>query len=126
VSSVQKITQTFRELYPVNHSSAPGVAIGRYPEDRYDGGVNAGGNPWVLLTAAMAQYYYRLAAETGIKTNINAGDDFLRRVQYHAPYDGAFSEQIDRFDGYMTSARDLTWSHSEVLEAFAARPHRDR
>merc|ERR1712224_992584 len=37
-------------------SGQPGVLIGRYPGDTY-----AGGNPWVLSTAALAQLLYRAA-----------------------------------------------------------------
>ena len=123
LSTAQKLSDTFKSLYPVNQENS-GVAIGRYPEDVYNGTTNDGGNPWVLLTAAMARFYYRTAAETGNDFYATIGDEFLERVQYHAPADGVFSEQIDRNDGFMTSARDLTWSHSEVLEAFAARPAR--
>ena len=44
----------------------PGVLIGRYPGDGY-----AGGNPWQLLTAVLAEAFY-LGAEATLKT-IQAG-----------------------------------------------------
>ena len=43
-----------------------GVAIGRYAEDVYDGGIQGGnglGNPWFLCTAAIGEYLYRVAGE---------------------------------------------------------------
>jgi len=41
-----------------------GPAIGRYPEDHYDGRTIDGlGNPWFLTTHAMAEYYLRLRGE---------------------------------------------------------------
>lgn len=38
-------------------------------------------------------------------------DAYLTRVRYHAGSDGSLSEQFSRYNGYMTSARDLTWSY---------------
>jgi len=42
------------------------------------------------------------------------GDAYLRRVQIHAGENDSLSEQFSRYDGYMTSARDLTWSYVSV------------
>jgi glucoamylase len=129
LATAEKLLATFHTLYPINQATGTiGTAIGRYPEDRY-GGINfKGGNPWVLLTAALSQYYYKVAQEylaRGSQKDASIAyykaEDLLRRVQYHAPSDGALAEQMDRNTGFMTSARDLTWSHSEVLEMFAAR-----
>ncbi len=35
--------------------------LGRYPSDIYDGNQFVQGNPWVLITNALAEYYYSLA-----------------------------------------------------------------
>lgn len=129
LATAEKLIQTFHALYPINQAKdTVGTAIGRYPEDRYAGANFDGGNPWVLLTAALSQYYYRVANEFTAQGNERdasiaffKAEDLLRRVQYHAPADGALAEQMDRQSGYMTSARDLTWSHAEVLEMFLAR-----
>jgi glucoamylase len=59
-----RIMQRFDELYPVNRNKKerPGIAIGRYPECRYDGYTTSGeGNPWVLATNGFAEYFYRVA-----------------------------------------------------------------
>lgn len=129
LQTAEKLLSAFHALYPVNQAAGTiGTAIGRYPEDRYTGKNFNGGNPWVLLTAAMAQYYYKVAqayssrgADKDASIAYFKAEDLLRRVQYHAPADGALAEQIDRQNGFMTSAADLTWSHTEVLEMFAAR-----
>lgn len=129
LQTVQKVIDAFKPLYGVNaFAGVPGVAIGRYVEDRYAGENFNGGNPWVLLTAAMSQYLNRAALEFRMSGNSRSArqykdlaDEMILRVKYHAPADGIFSEQIDRNTGFMTSARDLTWSHTEVLEALAAR-----
>src|SRR5262249_55297807 len=44
-----KLEQIFEKLYPINDPARgiPGIAIGRYPEDTYDGyHSDALGNPW--------------------------------------------------------------------------------
>jgi glucoamylase len=59
------VRQSFDDTFPLNQSSTDGdgksiePAIGRYPEDRYNGANDTGGNPWFLTTAAYAQHAYR-------------------------------------------------------------------
>ena len=43
----------------MNENGIPGILIGRYPGDIY-----AGGNPWQLLTAVLAECFYLAAAGT--------------------------------------------------------------
>ena len=65
IGTVEALTATFTDLYPINKSQpSPGIAIGRYPEDVYDGDAFQGGNPWVLTTLAVAETYYELAGWT--------------------------------------------------------------
>ena len=45
----------------------------------------------------------------------------MLRVQLHTNPDGSMSEQIDRFSGYMSSARDLTWNYAALFTATWAR-----
>ena len=132
--TLNTIINTFSDLYSVNKvAHFPGVAIGRYPEDVYDGNGFGGGNPWVLTTLAVAESYYEMAAEIGsytvnkhdqnviAKSYLDLGDSYFQRVQLHANPDGSLSEQINRFSGHMTGARDLTWSYASVLTATWAR-----
>lgn len=51
-----------RSIYPINDSSknATGIALGRYPEDVYDGYGFGEGNPWVLATCAASTTLYQL------------------------------------------------------------------
>ncbi|KAJ1947609.1 hypothetical protein FBU59_001859 [Linderina macrospora] len=66
---VQHIAK-FNSIYAINtatsttisSTSVPiGAALGRYPEDTYNG-YSSGqqGNPWTLITSGMAEYHYRL------------------------------------------------------------------
>lgn len=61
ISSVFSVRQAFEKRYAVNIQYKQAPLLGRYPTDRYDGDQFAGGNPWILSTASLAQYYYVLA-----------------------------------------------------------------
>lgn len=58
--TIQKYAETFCYEYNINQTdnknNEPGILVGRYPGDSY-----AGGNPWQLLTAALAETFYRAA-----------------------------------------------------------------
>ncbi|EGF97051.1 family 15 glycoside hydrolase, partial [Melampsora larici-populina 98AG31] len=55
------LVESMRDLYPLNrlYASRPAKAIGRYPEDVYDGVGKSEGNPWYLATLACAEMLYR-------------------------------------------------------------------
>lgn len=55
-ATVTALENLFRKEYPINHIENLGLAYGRYKGDVY-----FGGNPWPLITAYYAQFYYRLA-----------------------------------------------------------------
>jgi len=149
-ATVQAYNLAFCNEWAINtkdtDSGLPGVLYGRYPGDTY-----AGGNPWVLTTAALANLFYRAAAQ--VKTDglpgataqatwadalgldafpatttaaanlfLRAGDSVLLRLRSHVEADGFhLAEQIDRNTGEQLSAADLTWSYAEVLNAMHSR-----
>ena len=122
LNTFTKLIETFSQLYPINRTYSNMLpAIGRYPEDIYAGSNFDGGNPWVLTTLAMAEYSYKVAAVNHSQKWLTIGDEFMLRVQLHANPDGSLSEQIDRFSGYMSSARDLTWNYAAFLTTAWAR-----
>jgi len=68
LSTAIYIEDSFKRIYKINKDTRFGTAIGRYPEDTYDGYTTASrGNPWFLATLSYAELY----------TNIKK--DFLRR-----------------------------------------------
>lgn len=123
LATINAIVQTFQAIYPINQrQEIPGVAIGRYPEDRYNGSNTDGGNPWPLCTLAVAESLYRYANTMRQLGNTqqailisNYADQFVERVRYHAYQDGSLSEQMDRNTGYMISAQDLSWNYAALL-----------
>lgn len=148
-STVNELNIAFCAEYKINQvdqdSEIPGILIGRYPGDGY-----AGGNPWVLTTAALGQLLYRAASYTlahgaptadalyqysqalavefpadvaGIaEVFAAAGDSVMLRIKEHTAAEGGhLSEQIDRNTGVQLSAEDLTWSYAEVISAMHQR-----
>lgn len=104
IATFLRMKATFDSIYTINRNKQLGTAIGRYPEDTYDGyNTNSRGNPWVLSTAGAGEYLYRLIlhhAKTkriGIhQANRNyfaelSGDTSLKIGQVLTPVDRTFS-----------------------------------
>jgi len=108
---IETLKSTFSRIYTINHTYPDlGVAIGRYPEDKYDGyGTNGEGNPWFLTTLALGEYYC-------LSNNKNFEKQFQRAL-FHSAKNGEMSEQINRENGYMQGAYELTWSHNAFMTA---------
>jgi glucoamylase len=140
-STVYYYNLAFSSEYPINKLDMPkyGILYGRYPGDVY-----AGGNPWILTTAALASLMYRIAGQLNMEKLMDSdtkyvwtralnlselpedlvglfkmqGDGILNRIKtYIEPYDFHMYEQIDKNNGKQISAYDLTWSYAEVLNA---------
>lgn len=140
-STVYYYNQVFSSEYPINNYDKQfyGILYGRYPGDIY-----AGGNPWILTTAALSSLMYRISnrLSQGYKfddktlqvwkqaLNIQTiptdqidffkaqGDGLLFRIKkYIQTYSFHMYEQIDKNSGKQISAYDLTWSYAEVLNA---------
>jgi glucoamylase len=128
-SSVHKASELLEKdfliRYPLNARatinaslSGPAPAIGRYPEDVYDGIGFDGGNPWFLATHAYAEWHCRTGgAAAGGK---ELGLRYLERSMRHQGYHASMSEQFRRTDGFMQGAPDLTWSYASFLTAARA------
>jgi glucoamylase len=115
-----ELERVFKEIYPINKQNTLAVAIGRYPEDVYDGFGFSGGNPWFLTTHAFAEYYCRLAQANPSQREFlrSRGLDFLQRTLDHRNQEtGEMSEQLDRRNGYLTGVSHLTWSYASFITA---------
>jgi len=145
-STIYHYNLVFSNEYPINlkDKNLYGILYGRYPGDVY-----AGGNPWILTTAALASLMYRISnkLKSGYMiTNQNTismwlkafnidkmpdndasffkaqGDGLLLRIKnYIKDYNFHMYEQIDKNTGQQISAYDLTWSYAEVLNALKYR-----
>jgi glucoamylase len=128
-NTVMALTKQFKSLYPVNSHHQEAILFGRYPGDTYDGyESNSVGNPWFILTATMAEYYYTLAYTLPVTNEnlpmiiryIKQGDAFLTLIKTYAPSLN-LSEQINLNNGSPQGAYSLSWSYVAVLRAINAR-----
>lgn len=63
LNTLYSMVKSMEIIYPINHQRANlkiGVALGRYPEDVYDGVQTSEGNPWFLATAYASELLYKL------------------------------------------------------------------
>jgi glucoamylase len=115
VKTANKLESTFASVYHISHDGQPVPAIGRYPEDQYDGSGMNGGNPWILATNSFAEYYCRKSPDS-----MPRGRLYLDRTMRHMGPNGEMSEQYNRQSGFLQGAHDLTWSYASFLRAYRA------
>lgn len=126
-NTVKALYDQFNSMFPINNKHSGEILFGRYPGDTYDGyQTNSIGNPWFILTATMAEYYYTLADnlplinQGEIAKNIQTGDNYLKLIKKYAP-DMKLSEQVNLNTGVQQGAPSLTWSYVAVLRAVELR-----
>ncbi len=99
-ATLDKLIEVFKPVYALNKGRAI-PALGRYPEDKYDGVGITGAHPWFLCTLGVAEYVYKLAkgleasgvAVTGVSAGfyarfglkegdeLKAGSEELKKLQ---------------------------------------------
>ncbi|MDZ4661535.1 MAG: glycoside hydrolase family 15 protein [Pseudomonadota bacterium] len=113
LGTVRALEKAFQDIYAVNNKGYRGIAIGRYPEDRYTGVdllfVADGGNPWFLTTLGFAEFYYRLARDLtrhGTKIINNGNLWFFRDFGYDGKDISGLAKALrDRGDDFMATAQ---------------------
>jgi GH15 family glucan-1,4-alpha-glucosidase len=74
---------------------------------------NTPGNPWIITTLWLAQYYIRRAQR---ETDFAPVKHWLEWCVKYALPSGVLPEQIDPHTGIPVAATPLTWSHAEYVE----------
>lgn len=87
--------------------------IPRYEGDKYYRlHSDVAGNPWIITTLWLAQYYIAAAKN---EKGLGVARQWLRWVVQYALPSGVLSEQLDPYSGQQLSASPLTWSHAEYV-----------
>ena len=126
VKTVNKMIDVFRKLYEVNKTVERGgvgigIALGRYPEDRYNGNGTGEGNPWFISTLALGQFACQLKTVQPSSTHDKLDKvaiEVLNRVLLHRDQSGRMSEQFNKTTGKMQGAHDLSWSYAAYIGAY--------
>ncbi|WP_058481103.1 glycoside hydrolase family 15 protein [Legionella waltersii] len=128
-NTIKALRKQFSSIFPINKNHSEAILFGRYPGDTYDGhSTNSVGNPWIILTATMAEYYYASASlalaeqqnSSVAESYLKKGDGYLMLIKNYAS-NLYLSEQINLHTGIQQGARSLTWSYVSVLRAIEMR-----
>ena len=87
--------------------------VARYRNDPYHyshKNLNLPGNPWIITTLWMAQYYLRLGDH-------KKSSDLIDWCVSNAHLSGVLPEQVDPVDGRPVSVSPLVWSHAQFVIA---------
>jgi glucoamylase len=93
--TVSTLNELFCDMFQINQDDTkngiPGILYGRYEGDSY-----AGGNPWILLSSALAEVLYRGASEmlTMSTENLNSEDMAAWAKVLDIHYNGDAAEEI--------------------------------
>jgi len=104
------LVQDMRYRFPINAAAAKssdqlaGVAVGRYPEDVYDGDGFSGGNPWFLCTASVAEVLYRTAFSAMERTWLDISEQGITFWQALLPDDFQYPVNVTAEDAAFHSA----------------------
>lgn len=90
-------------------NSSPVGGVIRYEHDGYFlAKQQYKGNPWIVCTLWLAQYYVQ-------KGDSTRAEDLLRWALSRTEHSGALSEQFDPETGFALGVTPLVWSHAEFI-----------
>ena len=105
----ERLVSTYKTVEKALLNTSPIGGVIRYPGDDYFLGKRQyAGNPWIVCTLWLAQYYNA----TGQKAKAVA---MLQWVHDRSLPSGMLSEQFDPDDGSALSVTPLVWSHAEFI-----------
>lgn len=144
LNTVSGLVSDMKIRYPINHDKAGekhiGAALGRYPEDIYDGVGTSEGNPWFISTASASEIVYKtiyklLIEELNIVIDsenkeffkdfidfqIHAMNDLITIPYGSATYKSVISNLFDYSDSFLKIIMehcDLTGNMSEQFNKY--------
>lgn len=105
LATAERIRAEFARLYSLNRGKGSAVAIGRYPEDHYDGEAGTGtAHPWFLATHAYAELCYLAAREFEARGRIEIND--LNR-SFFKSLEGRFDFPLDGHRAYVSGSPEF-------------------
>jgi GH15 family glucan-1,4-alpha-glucosidase len=113
-----KIIATMEQIIERLTVKTPIGGVARYENDYYfqvsHDVANVAGNPWILCTLSIAQWY---AARARSVADLQKAIDLLEWTCDRALPSGVLPEQVDPYTGKPLSVAPLTWSHAAYILA---------
>ncbi|OLY78564.1 Glucoamylase [Smittium mucronatum] len=100
LSTMMKLFDVFVSEYHINQIGIPGIGMGRYKGDRYNGYNSRGeGNPWPLITCSVSEVYYKLVLKIIKEKKILMDNDLSKFIEYsnNNIYSGSEIPQIIKY-----------------------------
>jgi len=105
----ERLRSTFQKVVEHLADTGPAGGVIRYPGDGYFlAKPQYGGNPWIVCTLWLAQYYNAAGQH-------QQAQDLLAWVMARRLPSGVLGEQFDPEDGTALSVAPLVWSHAEFV-----------
>ncbi|CAD1809502.1 Glucoamylase GLA1 [Candida parapsilosis] len=123
LNSISGLIIDMRQRYPINKNRF-GVALGRYPEDVYDGIGTSEGNPWFISTSTASefiyQFIYNLQSQKSNWVIDNSNRQFFQPLinitgtEYTLVYNSSdFNFLIEKLTAYADSFLDVVRTHTD-------------
>ena len=100
---VNSLVNHYNKVYPINNKTNIPF-LGRYYNDVY-----FNGNPWLITTIALFNYYCTINEILNYKT------PFINLIAFIKQKNMLLSEQIDKNTGENISVDKLTWNYAELI-----------
>jgi len=111
------VTDSFRSIYALNTGLAEGtaVAVGRYPEDVYQGG-----NPWYLCTLAAAELLYDAVYQWNKIGSITIDSTSLSFFQdiYSSAATGTYASGSSTFSSIVSAVNTYADGYFSIVEKY--------
>lgn len=140
LATLRALMDSMGALYPLNsgrRDKKQGVALGRYPEDEYDGVGLSIAHPWYLCTSAAAEYLYllitRLSATSPTEEDTIPVTELLHSTLTSIlpslsrdlpPVGSTLSRSHDSFGPLLSALFNLADSFLSVVQKFVGENHR--
>lgn len=123
LNSISGLIIDMRQRYPINKNRF-GVALGRYPEDVYNGIGTSEGNPWFISTSTASEFIYQFIYNLQIQKSNLVIDDTNRQFfqplinvtgnEYTLEYNSSdFNSLITKLVEYADSFLDVVRTHTD-------------
>jgi glucoamylase len=116
-----RIVSTMQQVINRLTIKTPIGGVARYENDYYHqvskDTDNVAGNPWILCTLSVAEWYARCAQS---EAELHKAIEILEWTVSHALHSGVLAEQVHPYDGSPMSVSPLTWSHAAYVNTVHA------
>lgn len=116
------VTDSFRSIYNVNSGINQGeaVAVGRYPEDSYQGG-----NPWYLCTMAAAEQLYDALHQWKQIGSLSITETSLPFFQdlYSSASEGTYDSSSQTYKDIVSAVRTYADGYMSIVVRFLCPPY---